>query len=123
MATRVTQSGGMLANEEAVDDREPARRRNHYEPEIVSRRVSLNGCGPYLTGVVRKLGRRYMERGSHVHSRRGGARNLAQGILCSARHHSQSRLLAEETLKYKLFFFFLSKSQGRQRHGQMAYCS
>ena len=35
-----------------MEDRERARRANHDKPEIVSRRVALNRCGPYLeTGV------------------------------------------------------------------------
>jgi len=37
-----------LADEEAVDDCERARRASHDEPEVVSRRVPFNSCGPHI---------------------------------------------------------------------------
>jgi len=37
-----------LADEEAVDDCERARRASHDEPDVVSRRVPLHCCGPHV---------------------------------------------------------------------------
>ena len=87
-----------LPDEETVDDCERARQASDDEPEVVSRRVSFNRCGPHLEGGVSRCSIRRERARVDVHSRRGGVRNLAQERLCSVRPHSKGRLLVEETL-------------------------
>jgi hypothetical protein len=50
-----TEEEVILANEKAVDDCERTRRPNYYEPDVVTRRVSLYRSGPHLESHVRKM--------------------------------------------------------------------
>jgi hypothetical protein len=102
-------TGVFLADEEAVDDRQRARRASHDKPDIVSRRVVLNRCGPYLENRLSARNVIFVGRDGErmrLRSRRGGAQNLAQERLRSARRHWKSRLLAEATLERRVDFFF-----------------
>jgi hypothetical protein len=94
-------SGVISTDEEAVDDCECARRPGHHEPDVVSRRVSLNGCRPHLERWYQKVVVGMWRERARAHSRQGGARNLAQERLCSAQLRLQIRLLVEATLKYQ----------------------
>ena len=86
-----------LADEEAVGNCKRTRSTDHYEPDVVGRRVSLYRCGPYLERVMlEKLD--HIER-QHLHSRRGEVLNLVQERLCSARHHLQGQQLVVESLE------------------------